>query len=193
MGLLGQFSVTFNTHGPNIKLKKVNAVPPHRGLNDPVQLPQGGGRGHQHASPDHRTDPQKPRFELKNFRRYRHRGNMSDHPENAIAPHFGVLSQLETEVRRFGNLECPQALVLEPDNAILRERKKAEVIPRPLRKSDREKETYPNSQIVTSPSLNRKYSTSTSESVPSEPPDTVTIFAAVLVSVKSARLPSYKA
>ncbi|MFW2447615.1 MAG: hypothetical protein ACN4E6_09845, partial [Qipengyuania pacifica] len=32
------------------------------------------------------------KFELKSFGRYRHSGNMSDHPENAIAPRFGVLS-----------------------------------------------------------------------------------------------------
>jgi hypothetical protein len=80
-------------HGPNIKLKKVNAIPPHRGLKDPVQLTQTGGRGHQHPPPDHRANPEKAAFESKNFGRYRHRGNMSDHPENAIAPRFGVLSK----------------------------------------------------------------------------------------------------
>jgi hypothetical protein len=44
------------------------------------------------STPKRGAGPQKLKFELKNFQRYRHRGNMSDHPENAIAPRFGVLS-----------------------------------------------------------------------------------------------------
>jgi hypothetical protein len=52
-------------HRRKAELKKVEAFPPHRDLDDAVQLAQRERRRHQHAPPYHRADPDQPDLDLK--------------------------------------------------------------------------------------------------------------------------------
>ncbi len=51
--------------GTKAELEKVEALPPHRDLDDAVQLAQRERRRHQHAPPYHRADPDQPDLDLE--------------------------------------------------------------------------------------------------------------------------------
>jgi len=57
--------------GAEAELIQVDALPPHRDLDHPVQLAQGTGARHQQAPPHHRTDPEQPHLNLNDPGRVR--------------------------------------------------------------------------------------------------------------------------